>query len=210
MKKITLFMLTAIFAIMLAACGNETAEDQPVLDKNGDSTQTDETQAVEVHDHNHHPAEPHDNDLCAFCNMEVYTRDEKMGVFTAQAIDSNGETLYFDDSGCLLNYQRSTGETLETAWVRDYVTKEWIETEQSVPVKANIQTPMKYGYAFFEGDEEAMKFADENTDKNALQTSWDEIDKVSNERYLKKMQMKMNKNSKNMEKNEDNEGNSSH
>lgn len=161
MKKLSLMFFSLLIIFALSGCGSNDAG----------------------------PIEPTKEHVCAFCNMEVYTKDEEMGVFTAQAIDSNGNHLFFDDSGCLLNYERKTGEALSEKWVRNYLTKEWIAAKDAVPVHADMKTPMKYGYSFFATQEDADKFVNENTNVNAVLSSWDEIDQVSNERYMKKMKM---------------------
>ncbi|MGM9929183.1 MAG: nitrous oxide reductase accessory protein NosL, partial [Bacillus sp. (in: firmicutes)] len=115
-----------------------------------------------------------------------------MGSFTAQGVTEDGEHVFFDDSGCLLNYERKTGTELAASWVRDYQTDEWVEADDTVVVKSDIATPMKYGYAFFSNQEEADAFIAGHADLNAELVTWDDVDAVSNERYMKKMQ-KMNK-----------------
>lgn len=189
MKKLGLLILSGLTVFSLAACGNNSTKDVAKDDEKQISTaeaETDKTVAVG-------PIDAAKEHLCAFCNMKIYTKDETMGVFTAQAIDSKGNNIFFDDSGCLLNYERKTGESLQKQWVQDYLTQKWIDVDQSVPVHADVQTPMKYGYAFFETKDNAEKFTSENSDIKAAISSWEEIDNVSNERYKKKMEMQKNK-----------------
>ncbi|MBA4536732.1 nitrous oxide reductase accessory protein NosL [Bacillus aquiflavi] len=193
MKKMQMLLLVVIAALFISACGKS---DNTSEKKEDQSPKTEETAATEVKDKDDEssdeadatPKEPTESDKCAFCNMEVYGSDHEMGVFTVQAINKDGEHLFFDDSGCLLNMERQLEEHFNTKWVRDHETKEWIDADSAVIVKGEFETPMKYGYAFFKDEESANKFIEENSDKNAALSSWDEIDKVSNERYMKKMQ----------------------
>ena len=79
-----------------------------------------------------------------------------MGPFTTQAITAEGERVFFDDSGCLLNAERQEEHKFAQAWVRDLETIEWKTDEEVTIVKADIETPMKYGYAFF-GDRQTAE-----------------------------------------------------
>jgi len=171
MKKMFIVFLILLLSTFLAACGTN------------EQTQSDnkDTTAKVV--------EPDGDTLCAFCNMKVYQKDEAMGVFTAHAITADQEELFFDDSGCLLNYERKTGESYEKKWVRDFISSEWISAKDATPIHADISTPMKYGYAFFKDKEDAEAFIKDNPDVNGELTSWDSIDQEANTRYMKKMQM---------------------
>ena len=193
MKKFRLLIFSALFIFVLSACGSNSADETGDKQANSGQVETETTnpdQAEADKNTSTSPIEATKEHVCAFCDMEVYTKDEDMGVFTAQAINSEGNNLFFDDSGCLLNFERKTGEALKEMWVRDYITHEWVSAKETFPVHADMKTPMKYGYSFFETEEEADKFVSENADINAAISSWDEIDKISHERYLKKMQMK--------------------
>lgn len=180
MKKLAILFLSAIFMIFIAACGDEEATEKK-SDKNADKPKVENT----AHEKEHQ--EPHDQEKCAFCNMKVYARDDEMGEFTTQALTKDGKHLFFDDSGCLLNGPRKANEQYEKTWVRDAITKDWIESDKAIVVKSDTMTPMKYGYSFFSTQESADKFINENKDKNAVIATWDDIEKVSNERYQMKM-----------------------
>ncbi|GAM16112.1 nitrous oxide reductase accessory protein NosL [Mesobacillus selenatarsenatis] len=197
MKKFFAIMVALFLMIIVSACGNEAAENEQ---KNGQ-----EIAATEVkHDDDDHadgPHEPGADDVCAFCNMKVYEKADPMGVFTAQAKTKDGEYVFFDDSGCLLNITRRDDIEFEEKWVRDYITSEWVEADSATPVKADLKTPMKYGYAFFKHNESAEKFISENSDKNPAMATWEQIDQIANERYMKKMKM----NSDSMDKDKDSE-----
>lgn len=191
MKKISLLFFGLCMIFALTACGSNNASNDKANEENANAgnaqVETDNPEKTTSADAS--PIEPTEEDVCAFCNMKIYTKNEEMGVFTAQAIDSEGKHLFFDDSGCMLNYERKTGEALSEKWVRDYVTKEWIVAKDAVPVHAEMKTPMKYGYAFFTAQDDADKFVSDSTNVNAMLASWDDIDQVSKERYMKKMEM---------------------
>lgn len=185
MKKFVLFCSTAILVIFLNACGTEKATESSPENQEKNIAATE-------------PTEPTEETLCAFCNMKVYTKDNEMGVFTAQGVTEKGEHLHFDDSGCLLNYERKTNEKLTEKWVRNYITSEWVEADSSIPVYSDIETPMKYGYSFFDSEKCAQAFVQENGNLNSSITDWETIDGVAKERFEKKMQMQngMNKDEK--------------
>lgn len=196
MKKLFAAMMAILLMIIVSACGNDGAENEQ---KDGKDTVA--TEVNHDDDHGDGPHEPGADDVCAFCNMKVYPEADPMGVFTAQAKTKDGEFVFFDDSGCLLNITRRDDVEFEEKWVRDYVTSEWIDADSSTPVKADLKTPMKYGYAFFKDTDSAEKFISENNDKNPVLATWEQIDQVSNERYMKKMKM----NSDSMDQDQDND-----
>ena len=69
---------------------------------------------------------------------------------------------------------------------------DWIEADKAVVVKADVATPMKYGYVFFADKESANEYMKEN-DTNGVITDWTAIDTESEKRYKAKMEkMKMN------------------
>lgn len=207
MKKYLTAFIAFLFILALSACGDSAADKEKQTETEAGTASVTE----EKHDHGEGPHEPGEEDVCAFCNMKVYTEADHMGVFTAQAKTADGEYVFFDDSGCLLNSERKDEIKYEEKWVRDYVTSEWIEADTAVPVKADLKTPMKYGYAFFTNQESADKFISENKDKHPELSSWETIDQASNERYMKKMKMQGGmmdkKEDQNMEHKEDMEGN---
>ncbi|RSD26705.1 nitrous oxide reductase accessory protein NosL [Mesobacillus subterraneus] len=187
MKKLFAMMLAFLLLIIVSACGNEAAEESEK--KDGQEAAPTEVKHDHDEDHAEGPHEPGAEDVCAFCNMKVYTEADPMGVFTAQAKTKDGEYVFFDDSGCLLNWPRRDEVEYEEKWVQDYLTSEWIEADSAIPVKADLKTPMKYGYAFFKDEDSAEKFVSENVDKNPVMATWQQIDEISKERFMKKMQM---------------------
>ena len=185
MNKLFAIMMAFFLMIIVSACGDEAAENEK---KDGQET----APSAEKHENDDHADGPHDpgaDDVCAFCNMKVYAEADPMGVFTAQAKTKDGKYVFFDDSGCLLKSPRRDEVEFEEKWVRDYITAEWIDADSAIPVKADLKTPMKYGYAFFKDNESAEKFISENSDKNPSLTTWEQIDQIANERYMKKMKM---------------------
>lgn len=195
MKKLTVMFLSLLLIFVFAGChakeqqlksenkGNETAVTKKAATE---KTATNES-SEQKHETAANPEELKAEDLCYFCNMKIYTKDEEMGVYTAQAIKEDGTHVYFDDSGCMLNAQRKYNEKFVKQWVRDFNTTKWIEANSAVVVKADVQSPMKYGYAFFK-DQEAAKPYLENPALNAVVSSWDPIDQEAEKRYQAKMQ----------------------
>lgn len=199
MKKFLAVMMAMLLMTIVSACGNDSAKNEPKDDQDTAAKEM-KHEENEADDHADGPHEPDADDVCAFCNMKVYPEKDPMGVFTAQAKTKDGDYVFFDDSGCLLNTPRRDEVEFEEKWVRDYLTSEWIDADAAIPVKAEIKTPMKYGYAFFKDQGSAEKFIAENSDKNAMMASWEQIDQMANERYMKKMKMNsgsMNKDNEN-------------
>jgi copper chaperone NosL len=180
MKNLKVLGLSILFFLLVSGCGAE----EPTGSGSG----------VEENTIGAKPVEPSAETVCAFCNMEIYHKDHEMGVFSAQAITEQDEHLFFDDSGCILNYERKTGEELTEKWVRDYLTSEWLKVDATTPVKSDLKTPMKYGYSFFENEEKAKEFIENNQNLNPALTDWESIDEVANERYKKKMKMQNDNN----------------
>jgi len=60
---------------------------------------------------------------------------------------------------------------------------------------------MNYGYAFFKDKESAEKFIADEGEVKPMIATWEQIDQVANERYMKKM--KNGGDSGDMEKNEE-------
>jgi len=188
MKKPIATSMALLAALTMSACGDEEADTNTTkeIETLSIASNNDDNPHEKINDHD--PTEPDHDEVCAFCNMKVYGSSDSMGVFTAQAITQSGERVFFDDSGCLLNQQRKTGEEFVASWVKDLEAKEWIEVEKSSVVKAAIETPMKYGYAFFSSPEQADAYVNDNTELQAEHVTWEQIDEVANERYQKKMQ----------------------
>lgn len=183
MKKLMFLLAAAI--LVLAACNSDNSQEQT-----NNKTENNETasSSEEAHEHAHEDGEPDEHTKCAFCNMKVYMKHEEMGAFTAKAITADGETLFFDDAGCLLNYERDNEDVeLKDKYVRDYNSLEWVALNEAKIVEADIQTPMKYGNAFFSDMASLETFMKDYPD--AKETTLEAIDGVAKERYMKKMEM---------------------
>lgn len=186
MKKIVgLIMLMTI--LLLAACGQEETDGKEEVEV-VESTAVATEEVSETATIDERLKEPEEGALCEYCQMEVYEVTTDLGAFTAQGIKSDGSNVFFDDVGCMLNQERIDEEVMEK-FVRDYNTNDWISLEEAIIVKAEIKTPMNYGYAFFKEQSDADQFIKEHA--GAEITEVEAIDHVAHERHMKKME-KMN------------------
>lgn len=198
MKKVLVPLLLIFTTVFLAACSgdnddqaNESLDATPTVEQTPEQDNNNEGILV--------LSEPTDEDFCAYCNMIVYGKDHDMGAFSSQGIDHEGHTHFFDDIGCMLNYE--TLENIELdKYVRDFSTKEWFSYEEAAIVKSKMKTPMNYGYGFFKEAEDAEQFVTEYHDEHATLATNAEIAELSLERHEMKME-KMNN---------DNQGHGSH
>ncbi|MGM7635049.1 nitrous oxide reductase accessory protein NosL [Bacillus sp. Hm123] len=191
MKK-QLYILTAAAALSLAACSsNEKAEEsKPAEEKAATEQQADTTKTEEVKQeatHQHEEGEPTAEATCAFCDMKVYMKSEDMGQFTAKMVTEEGETLFFDDIGCMLNYERDTEKPAKERFVRDFNGLDWLSFDEAKIMKTDVKTPMNYGYAFFKDEESLNTFTTKH--QNATPATVEDIDHIAHERYMKKKQM---------------------
>ncbi|MER2169150.1 MAG: hypothetical protein ABS938_00800 [Psychrobacillus psychrodurans] len=127
--------------------------------------------------------EPTEDTTCYMCSMKVYTRESEQGVFSAQAIRENGEIVFYDDIGCLLN-DEYVYNVVNEKFVRDYHTLKWISTDEAYAVKTDLKSPMNWGYIFFKFEEDANAYIDEH-EHSAIATL-DEIQIQAIERHKKK------------------------
>jgi len=84
-------------------------------------------------------------DICVNCLMGL--ADQK---YSAQAINEYGEVIWFDDLGCLVEYEKSDawktwGGEQAKVWIGDCETGEWIDAYQAF-YRFGDRTPMGYGY----------------------------------------------------------------
>ncbi|WLR41227.1 nitrous oxide reductase accessory protein NosL [Bacillus carboniphilus] len=181
MKKWLVVIICMSF-IFTVGCGNNNEND--TTESETTEKVNEETKMTEV---DSEMKEPSEETKCAYCEMMVYPKDHDMGVFSAQGITSEGNSLFFDDIGCMLNQERMDKITLEK-YVRDYNTDEWIKLEEATIVKAEIKTPMNYGYAFFSTKEEGQTFIDDLGSEKASFSTINDIDEVASHRHMKKME----------------------
>jgi len=165
MKKFAhLFVATGI-VLALAACGGEEQaskeqETTPQVEvEESDSTIVKQEEVASLV--NPRLQEPTEDAICEMCNMKVYTKEHELGVFSAQAIKADGSIAFYDDIGCLLNAEIANNEENDK-YVRDYNTLEWALVDDVTIVKAEIKSPMNWGYIYFINKEDANKYIAEN------------------------------------------------
>ena len=190
MKKLSMLFLSTLLIFLFAGCSTEEQSVSKNKDSQTTKTSSDSKEAV-----SNEPIEPTAEDVCYFCNMKIYTKNEGMGTSTAQAIKKDGTHVFFDDSGCLLNASRKYNEKYTKKWVRDYVTSNWIEADKAVVVKADVATPMKYGYVFFANEKSANTYIHKNKTNGAI-SDWTAIDTEAKKRYKAKMQKEADMNTR--------------
>ena len=191
MKKFAhLFVVTGI-VLALAACGDEeqAAKDQETTEQaeveESESTIVKQEEVASLVDPR--LQEPTEETMCEMCNMVVYTKEHEMGVFSAQAIKADGSIAFYDDIGCLLNAEVANNEENDK-YVRDYNTLEWALVDDVTIVKAEIKSPMNWGYIYFVKQEDADKYIAENPTAHVeeLQTIKDAALKRREEKLKKK------------------------
>ena len=97
------------------------------------------------------------NSKCALCNMVVYQKEYKMGVFSSQAIKKNGKVVYYDDIGCLL-YDEVKNKTKNKKYVRDYKTLKWIKRRMRHTSRQTCILLWNGAYVSFASKSEAKKY----------------------------------------------------
>lgn len=99
-----------------------------------------------------------ETDRCAICNMAV-----KDDAHATQIITKDGQSLKFDDVGCMNEWTAKNGtDNVGAAFVRDYNSKQWIKYEKAYyAYDSNYKTPMAYGLLSFESKADAESFIKE-------------------------------------------------
>lgn len=186
MKKALLSILLVCTLAILGACGdkgNESSEPVKVeKDEPVENAVLEDALVLE---------EPAEDEECGYCNMMVYEKDHEMGMFTTQGIDENGHTHFFDDVGCMLNFETKEDIELQKN-VRDFNTTEWLPYEKTTIVKSDMKTPMNYGYSFFTVKADAESFVEEHSTDNAVLATSNDVAEVSLERHKMKMEKMKN------------------
>lgn len=202
MKK----MLLAIpIVLALTACGEEESKQKEQPDEPTQIEQTKETETesqvkenmtddtVEV---DARLSEPTEDTHCSMCNMKVYTKDQEMGVFAAQAIKSDGSVVFYDDIGCLLN-DEYVNKVENEKFVRDFNSLNWLNVEEAIIVKTDLKSPMNWGYIFFNSSEDADAYVKEHN--KAKITPISQVREEAIERHKKKEAHNHSSEGKNME-----------
>jgi len=98
-------------------------------------------------------------DRCETCNMAI-----KDDAYATQMITKEGQSLKFDDLGCLVEWRVEHGtDSIAATYVRDYNSLEWIKYDKAYYVyDATIQTPMAYGVISFETEDAANSYISEH------------------------------------------------
>ncbi len=99
-----------------------------------------------------------ETDVCVICKMAI--KDDQ---FATQIITKDGQSLKFDDIGCLNTWKTENGtDTIGAEFVRDYHSKQWIRYEKAYyAYDSSYQTPMAYGILSFEEKADAQAYIDE-------------------------------------------------
>lgn len=204
MKKLSILFLIICLGLVAGCTTNTTGSTDADTDGASEQQPTESAVATDAaatdaattggtedgdlgHAHAVTPEEPGTEERCSICNMVVYGADHPMGRYTGQVVTADGEHLFTDDVGCLLNQIRVLEEEPLAAWVRDYNTLEWIPVDEAVPVRASIETPMKMGFALFGSEEAAEQFISENPMLSPVMATMEEVDSIALERRKAKM-----------------------
>lgn len=87
------------------------------------------------------------SDLCAVCKMAVTSKS-----YAAQIV-TEGKPLFFDDVGCLIQYERRgqiLPEAVRARYVRSVAGDAWLAVETALWVTTKeVRTPMGYGFHAF-------------------------------------------------------------
>ncbi|MCO5182617.1 MAG: nitrous oxide reductase accessory protein NosL [Anaerolineae bacterium] len=94
-------------------------------------------------------------DVCDRCGMLI--SEEK---FAAAYWTTDGEPRRFDDIGGMFAHYHEVGEDVDTFWVHDYLTGEWIRAEDaSYVLDPSLTTPMGFGVAACAEEAQAQALA---------------------------------------------------
>lgn len=171
----------------LYACGDAAEKSAPKEEAVEQKKAENEVTKQSEWDIDERLQEPTEDTICFMCNMKVYTRDHEQGVFSAQAIREDGELVFYDDIGCLLNDEYVNNVSNEK-FVRDYTTLNWFNVDEAYVVKTDLKSPMNWGYIFFKSEAEANDYIAQHP-KAAL-TELQQVRDEAIERHKKKQQAK--------------------
>jgi nitrous oxide reductase accessory protein NosL len=110
------------------------------------------------------PMEIPEGSKCHICGMKV----DPGSPYSAQTVE-NDTLLPFCDIGDMLHYYKKQEEKPTELYVRDTRSREWTGAQGAFYVKSDqFSTPMGWGIAAFSDKEEAEKFGEPMTFKEAL------------------------------------------
>lgn len=107
----------------------------------------------DIHNLEKHPLEFKDNKVqCPQCYMYLVGKKH-----TAQVIDTNHKTHFFDDPGCVILWVRDQKIDLDSLklWVYTMDTQEYIDMRKAFYAISDI-TPMEYGFAAYKQAKEGF------------------------------------------------------
>jgi copper chaperone NosL len=95
-------------------------------------------------------------DICERCKMIISEKE-----FASQYRLSDGKNVKFDDIGCMIHFKDGEKpEHIESIYVMDYDSGEWIDAESGYFVwTENVNTPMGYGILSFNDKKIAQEVA---------------------------------------------------
>jgi copper chaperone NosL len=94
-------------------------------------------------------------EACAACRMII--SDER---FAAALITGAGDTLKFDDIGCLIEHQGGRVGPDVACWVRNFNGQEWLKAPSATFLHSpSVDSPMGYGLAALPGGHQAHELA---------------------------------------------------
>ena len=113
------------------------------------------------------------SDLCVVCKMAVTSKS-----YAAQIVN-DGKPLFFDDIGCLVQYERQgkiIPEAVKARYVRSVAGDAWLLAEKAVWVTTkDVRTPMGYGFHAFADKKAAEAFVKGH--KMAQVVAWADVQK---------------------------------
>lgn len=97
-------------------------------------------------------------DVCDYCNMII---NEPR--FAAAYYSEAGETRRFDDIGEIFLYAEEQGEAVESYWVHDFHSEDWVKADSATfAYDPDLMTPMGWGIAAFASESDATAYHDEH------------------------------------------------
>lgn len=99
-----------------------------------------------------------ETDICVMCNMAV-----KDDPYATQIITVDGQSLKFDDIGCMNEWKVENGtDTIGAEFVRDHHSGDWVKYETAYyAYHSDYKTPMAYGVISFSSEKAAQAFVQE-------------------------------------------------
>lgn len=95
-------------------------------------------------------------EACAHCRMII--SDER---FAAALVTDDGQTVKFDDIGCLLEYREERSPSIQRYWTSNYLSAGWLDAQRAVFVQSDeLTTPMATGIVALATNDEARRVAE--------------------------------------------------